>query len=141
MIIRCLALIFIELLIFAANFQTIRAQIAVNNSVDKNKAEKIKAEVLKRGTGKTSIIVVKMNDGTQLKGYISQAIEDSFDLTNPQTKEFTTIPYRDVMQVKSQGLSKKAKIAIGIGVAAVITVLVLTAPANKPIGNICPLGC
>lgn len=73
--------------------------------------------------------------------YISQAIENSFDLTDAETKEITTIPYRDVAQVKRQGVSRGAKIAIGVGIAAAVTGLVLTLPVKKALGSFCPLGC
>jgi len=68
-----------------------------------------------------------MKDGTKLKGYISQTLEDSFDLTNAKTKQPTTVLYRDVAQVKKQGLSTGAKIALGIGIGALATAVVIGA--------------
>lgn len=58
-------------------------------------------------------------------GYISQILDDSFDLTDSKTKQPTTIAYRDVTQGKKPGWSTGAKIALGvvIGVAAAATVL------------------
>ncbi len=82
-------------------------------------AEKVKAEVAKRGTGKKARVTVKLHDGSKLKGYISQAGEDSFTLTDAKTGQTTTLAYRDVTQVKKRGgLSLGAKIGIGLGVAA-----------------------
>jgi len=117
---KCLSLVFIGLLMFAANLQIISAQTNSSNSV-----EKVKTAVVRRGTGEKSKVVVKMKDGTKMKGYISQTGEDSFDLTDSKTKQTTAVAYGDVAQVKKQGLSKGAKIALGIGIAAAVTVVVL----------------
>jgi len=117
---KCLSLVFIGLLMFAANLQIISAQTNLGNSV-----EKVKTAVVRRSTGEKSKVVVKMKDGTKIKGYISQTEEDSFDLTDSKTKQTTAVAYRDVAQVKKQGLSKGAKIALGIGIAAAVTVVVL----------------
>ncbi len=120
MIKKCLSLIFIGSLAFVANLQIISAQSNTDNAV-----EKVKADVFRRGTGEKSKVVVKMKDSTKLKGFISQAGENSFDLTAPKNKQTTAITYRDVAQVEKQGLSKGAKIAIGVGIAAAVTVVVI----------------
>jgi hypothetical protein len=139
---KCLSLFFIGLLIFAANLQTISAQSNTVNSDEGNKVEKIKADVYRRGTGEKSKVVVKLKNGTRHKGYISQTIEDSFDLTDAKTKQTTTIPYRDVAQVKKQGWSKGTKIALGVGIAAVVvTAVVIGVALRDPLGDFCPLGC
>ena len=139
---KCLSLVFIGLLMFAVNLKFISAQSDTDNSVERKKVEKLKADVLKRGTGEKSKVVVKMKDGAKLKGYISQTLEDSFDLTNTETKQTTTIIYRDVAQVKKQGWSTGAKIAIFGGLAAVaVAAVVIGVAAKDPLGGICPLGC
>jgi len=128
---KCLSLVFIGLLTFAVNLKFISAQSDTNNSVEVNKVEKIKTTVNRRGTGEKSKVVVKMKNGTKLKGYISQIGEDSFDLTDSKTKQTTAVAYRNVAQVKKQGLSKGAKIALGIGIAAAVTVVVLGVAINN----------
>jgi TRAP-type uncharacterized transport system fused permease subunit len=139
---KCLSLVFIGLLTFAVNLKFISAQSDTNNSVETNKAEKIKTNVNRRGVGEKSKVVVKMKNGAKLKGYISQTLEDSFDLTNAETKQPTTILYREVAQVKRQGWSKGAKTAIGVGIAAAVVGLILTLPGKNPFpGGFCPLGC
>ncbi|HEX5707654.1 MAG TPA: hypothetical protein VFX96_10185 [Pyrinomonadaceae bacterium] len=81
--------------------------------------EKVKADVAKRGTGKKARVKVKLQDGSKLKGYISQAEEDSFTLTDSKTGQTRTLTYREVTEVKKQGgLSLTAKIGIGLGIAA-----------------------
>jgi len=132
---KCLSLIFIGLLTFAVNLKFIAAQTDANNSVEINKVEKLKADVLKRGTGEKSKVIVKMKDGTKLKGFISQTGQDSFDLTNSKTKQTTAVAYREVAQVKKQGLSTGAKIAIGVGVGVGITAVVLAVAVRGALDN------
>ncbi len=122
MIKKCLSLVFIGLMLYGVNLQIISAQSNTDNAL-----EKIKTDVSKRGTGEKSKVVVKMKDGTKRKGFISQTGEDSFDLTDSKTKQTTAVAYRDVEQVKKQGLSTGAKIAIGVGIAAVAAVVIAVA--------------
>ena len=120
---KCLSLVFISLLVFAANAETVSAQSKTDN--DAPTVEKIKANILKRGTGEKKRVRVKMLDGTKMKGYISQAGEDSFSLTDSKTKQTTAVAYRDVAQVKGGGLSKGAKIGIAVGIGAAVAVIVI----------------
>ncbi len=128
---KFLSLTLIGLMLYAANLQIISAQTNSDNSV-----EKIKADVFRRGTGEKSKVVVKLKDGTKLKGYISQAGEDSFDLTDFKTKQTSAVTYRDVAQVKKQGLSKGAKIAIGVGIGAAVAVVVIGAMVANAAGGL-----
>lgn len=87
--------------------------------------EKVKAAVAKRGTGKKARVTVKLQDGSKVKGYISQAGEDSFTLTDSKTNQTRTLTYREVAEVKKQGgLSLTAKIGIGLGAAVGVLALV-----------------
>lgn len=81
-------------------------------------AARVKADVAKRGVGEKAGVTVKLRDKTEVKGYVYQAGEDNFVVRNPKTAEDTTVAYRDVTAVKGKGLSKGAKIAIGVGIAA-----------------------
>ena len=86
--------------------------------------DKVKAFVAKRGTGPKAKVTVKLKDKTKLKGYISQAGNDSFTLADSKTGQLRTLNYQDVAEVKKPGgLPLVAK--IGIGVGAVIGVLAL----------------
>jgi len=87
-------------------------------------AEKVKASVLKLGTGETAQVKVQLRDKTKLEGYISAADEDGFTVTNSKTGVATSVVYPQVKSVKGNNLSTSAKIAIGIGIAAVILVLI-----------------
>ncbi len=119
MIKQYLSIVLIGLLAFSANTSLIFGQ---NKTAD---AEKIKADVMKRGTNEKKSVRVKMLNGTKLKGYISQIGEDSFTLTDSKTKQPTVIAYRDAAKVEGRGLAGGAKIGIIVAAAAGATLLVL----------------
>ena len=78
--------------------------------------DKVKASVTRRGTGPKAKVTVKLKDSTKLKGYISQAGNDTFTLADAKTGQLRTLNYHDVAEVKKQGgLSLAAKIGIGVG--------------------------
>jgi len=79
-------------------------------------AGKVKEGISKLGTGPAAHIEVKLRDKTKLKGYVSEAGEDSFVIADEKTGAVSSVPYSQVQQVKGNNLSKAAKIAIGVGV-------------------------
>lgn len=88
-------------------------------------AEKVKASVLKFGTGEAARVKVKLRDKTKLEGYISAADGEGFTVTNSKTGMATTVAYPQVKSVKGHNLSTGAKIAIGVGIAAAIIFIIL----------------
>ena len=88
-------------------------------------AEKVKSNVMKLGTGESARVKVKLRDKTKLEGYISNAGEESFTVTNLKTGLATTVAYPDVKSVQGNNLSTGAKIAIGVGIAAAIIFIIL----------------
>jgi hypothetical protein len=87
---------------------------------DSKNAAKAKAEVQKRGIGKQSRLNVTLRNQTEVKGYVSQIGDASFQITNPKTQDLTTIAYADVKKVRGPGFSRSVGVAIGIGVALLI---------------------
>lgn len=85
---------------------------------------KIKAEVQKHGTGEKSRVKVTLANGTLMKGHISKIDDSSFDVIPDKAAQPSTIAYADVSKVQGPGLSRGAKIGIGVvvGAAAVATV-------------------
>ena len=79
-------------------------------------AEKVKEGISKIGTGAAAHVEVKLRDKTKLKGYVSEADEDSFVIVDEKTNATSTVAYSQVQQVKGNNLSTAAKIAIGVGV-------------------------
>ena len=95
----------------------INSQLMLARAKGVTTPEQAKAEVFKRGTGEKAKVKVKLRDGSEVRGYISKANEDSFELRDKSGKS-VTIAYADVISVRKLGLSKGAKIGIGVGVAA-----------------------
>jgi hypothetical protein len=87
-------------------------------------AEKVKASVLKLGTGETAQVKVQLRDKTKLEGYISAADGEGFTVTNSKTGTANQVAYPQVKSVKGNNLSTGVKIAIGVGIALVILVLI-----------------
>lgn len=111
----------------------------IGQTVPDNHVRQVQAEADRLMSGKRSKVVVKLKDGTRKKGYIALIGEHTFDLSD-DAGHITTIDYGEVEKIKKDGLSKGAKTAVWIGVAAGVVVLILT--AKRPgIGPICPLGC
>lgn len=86
-----------------------------------------KAEVEKRLNKKETRVKVKMNNGSELKGRITQSSENGFTLSDEKAGKNTDIAYADVQNVEGRGMSKKKKALIitGVVVAVAVTALVL----------------
>ncbi len=123
MIKKCLSVALLGLMFLSTNLQLINAQTSTGNNTAA--VEKIKANVTKRGTGEKARVNVKMLNGTKMKGFISQAADDSFTLTDSKTRQTSTLAYSDVAQVKKQGLSTGAKILIGVGIGVAVTAVII----------------
>jgi hypothetical protein len=104
------------------------ARIAYADSKEEKQAryaEKVKANVLKLGTGESTRVKVKLRDQGKLEGYISEAGAETFTVTDRKTGVATTVAYPQVKSVQGNNLSTGAKIAIGIGIAATIIFIIL----------------
>lgn len=100
------------------------------------KAAKVKADVARRGTGEKARVVVRLLDGSKLKGHVSQAGNDSFTLTDSGSGQTRTLSYSEVAQVKKPGgLPLGAKIGIGMG--ALVGVLALVYAAGCHDTSVC----
>ena len=88
-------------------------------------AEKVKASVMKLGTGEAARVKIKLRDKTKLAGYISVADDEDFTVTDSKSGTATTIAYTQVKTVQGHNLSTGAKIAIGAGIAAAIIFIIL----------------
>ncbi len=93
-----------------------------------NAETKAKAEVVNRLNKKETRVKVKLRNGSEIKGRITQSSENSFTLTDEKTGNRSDIAYADVVNVEGRGMSKKKKMFIAIG-AAVVVFAALTAYA------------
>jgi hypothetical protein len=79
-------------------------------------AAKVKEGIRKLGMGPDARVEIKLRDKTKLKGYVSEAAEDSFVIVDDKTSATSRVTYPQVRQVKGNNLSTAAEIAIGVGV-------------------------
>lgn len=118
----------VALLLVAMVINLAGARLAYADSKDEKQArfaEKIKANVLKLGTGEATRVKVKLRDQSKLEGFISDAGAETFTVTNRKTGVATTVAYPEVKSVQGNNLSTGAKIAIGVGIAAALIFIVL----------------
>jgi hypothetical protein len=110
----------VSLSLAALLLSAINARVAFAVAPTKQKetqVEKVKADVAKYSLGKRPRVTVKLQDGSKLKGNISEAKEDSFTLSDSKTGQTRTLAYADVVEVKKQGgLSLMAKVGIGLAI-------------------------
>jgi hypothetical protein len=122
----CRKLFTLFLIAFVINLGV--ARLAYAESKEEKQArftEKIKANVLKLGTGESTRVKVKLRDQPKLEGFISDAGAETFTVTNRKTGVATTVAYAQVKSVQGNNLSTGAKIAIGVGIAAAIIFIIL----------------
>ena len=102
----------------------VSSAVAKPEDKDAERAAKVKEAIVKLGTGPAARVEVKLRDGRQLKGWVSETSEDSFLFVddNGAARE---VPYPQVKRVKGNNLSTGVKVAIGVGVALVILIVVL----------------
>jgi hypothetical protein len=88
------------------------------------RAEKVRTQLAKIGTGKDALVKLELRDKTKLVGFVSEAGADTFAVTDASGKS-TTVAYPQVRKVQGHNLSTGTKIAIGVGIAAAIILLIL----------------
>lgn len=88
------------------------------------KTQKIKEKIRTLGIGERVKIKAKLYNGNSYLGYVSEASEDSFIVVD-KSGSSNTIKYSDVDSVGGKNLSTGAKIAIGAGIGAGVTLLTL----------------
>lgn len=72
-------------------------------------------------------VTIKLQDGTIVKGYLTEATDDHFALTDRKTGQSTTLNYEQVKDIR-EGMGTKTKIgvAIGLGVLAIFAVCAIS---------------
>lgn len=87
-------------------------------------AGKVKLGIEKLGSGRDTRVEVKLRDKTRLKGYISEISDNGFVVTDVKTGASKNVAYAEVRQIKGNNMSTGAKIAIGVGVAVGLILLI-----------------
>ena len=103
------------------------APVAANTKQadEARRAEKVKDEIARLGTGPKARIEVSLRDGAKLKGYVRESDATHFVVVEAKTGAATTVLYPQVQKVKGNNLSTGVKIAFVVGVA-VGTLLLVT---------------
>jgi hypothetical protein len=91
-----------------------RAQSGLNTET------KAKAEVTDRLNKKETRVKVRLRNGSEVKGRITQSGDNSFTLSDEKTGARSDIVYGDVLNIEGRGMSKKKKTFIAIGAGAAI---------------------
>ena len=79
-------------------------------------AAKGRAAIAKLGTGSSARIEIELNDGTRLKGYVSENAEDHLVIVENKTGAATAVSYSQIKKVRGNNLSTGAQIGIAVGV-------------------------
>jgi hypothetical protein len=101
----------------------IPAFAATSAEKEAKRAEKVRTQLAKLGTGSDARIKLILRDKTKLAGFVSEAGASTFAVTDGAGKT-TTVEYGQVSKAQGNNLSTGAKIAIGIGVGAGVTLLI-----------------
>lgn len=97
------------------------SHVVLSQTGTDRKADEIKSSVQERLRKRKAEVKVEKLDGTKLKGKITEAGDTSFTLEVAKSNQPTVIAYSDTKSVKGGGWPLGAKIALGVGAAAVIT--------------------
>ena len=106
--------------------QAVAAPALAKSAAEKEskRVETVRAKLDKLSTGKDARVKLELRDKTKLEGYISEAGPESFVVVN-KAGVATTVAYPQVGKAQGHNLSTGAKIAIGIGIVAGVTLLII----------------
>ena len=96
---------------------------ATSAEKDAKRADKVRTQLAKLGTGKDARVRVQLRDKTKLEGFVSAADADTFTVTDDAGKT-TAVPYPQVKKAQGNNLSTGAKIAIGIGIGVGVLIII-----------------
>lgn len=96
---------------------------ATNAEKEARRAEKVRTQLSKLGTGTDARIKVELRDKTKLEGHVSAADADAFSVTDNKGNT-THVPYQQVKKARGNNLSTGAKIAIGIGIGVGVLIII-----------------
>jgi len=99
-------------------FHNVEAQTSNDQAV-----QKIRSKIYKLGIGPRARVEAKLHDNSKVKGYVSEAGQDSFTITNSNTGSTRALNYADVAEIKKpgSGLSTRSWIILaGVATAGAI---------------------
>ena len=113
---------------------------AQGESKEAKRARIMKSQIDRVGTGPKARIEIRLRDKTDLKGYVSEAADDHFVITDEKTSTTTTVAYVQVEKVKimpfvksaiqkdvsSGRIFKNAAIGLGLALTGVMVVCLIS---------------
>ncbi|HMS10766.1 MAG TPA: hypothetical protein PKE66_14880 [Pyrinomonadaceae bacterium] len=108
-------------LMFSLSFM--HAPVSANSKKEKN-ILKVRSAVLKLGEGKDARVKVRLRDKKKLSGYIDSIGTESFTIVDEKTRATSEVRYESVRQVQGKNISTGAVVAIAIGVAVIIGIII-----------------
>ena len=105
-----------------------------------SEVEQIRAKAKTLSSGRVTASV-ELKDGRTYKGVITGLEGEHFILLDPNAGREVRIRYESVEKLRKKGMSRGAKTAIWIGVAAGIGALIILGPRGGPVDTICPISC
>jgi len=100
------------------------ALAAASAEKEARRAEKVRTQLAKLGTGKDALVRVELRDKTKLEGYVSEVGDESFVITN-KAGVATVVTYPQVKKAQGHNLTTGEKIVIGVGIGVAIVLLIL----------------
>ena len=104
------------LLMLVLSLSPVRRSVLAQQLTDQN-VVKIKTDIARRLRDEKTNVTVRLRNGSELNGRITQAAENMFTLKQKNSGT-RNISYADVTKVRGRGLSKGAKFGILTGVIA-----------------------
>lgn len=104
------------------------------------RAKLVKSQITRIGTGPKARIAIRLRDKTELQGYVSEAADDHFVITDEKTNTATTVNYAQVEKIKlrpfvtsamrrdfsSGRVFKNAAIGLGLVLTGVLVVCLIS---------------
>lgn len=102
----------------------IPAFAATSAEKESKRAEKVRTQLTKLGTGEDARVKLVLRDKTKLEGFVSETGASTFAVTD-RAGAPTTVEYSQVSKAQGHNLSTGAKIAIGAGIGAAVVLIIL----------------
>ena len=95
---------------------------------DADTMEKVRANIDRAGLGEKARVTVRMKDGSERKGYVSERRGEEFVLRDRKTDAPSVIRFADVARVsvnRGHSTARNTALGVGIGAGAVLLTLAL----------------
>ncbi|MFN7947521.1 MAG: hypothetical protein U0Z53_19385 [Blastocatellia bacterium] len=122
------------MLVFVLCGATVRVPAAVCSSAQQpspEQIEKIKAAVAKIGEGPQARVVIKLRDGSGLKGYIKESGEQDFVIRQAGTVKDTRVDYAQVAEVKAPREFHVSPFVVRMALIAVPLIVIAAIASNQ----------